>query len=116
MEIPVYSLPEILMEKIRAFYQRSYKAPWNFCDVWYLLNNTSFENWESISTMLQNKCAIKNKVLDTSIFKSDAIFKVVSTAWDKSIAHHLPQDKLPDINEVWAYLQKSLFTGFLKLK
>ena len=114
IEIPVYSLTEILMEKVRAFYQRSYKAPRDFYDVWYLLNNVSFENWGTISIMLQKKCALKNKVLDTSIFKDEAIFKTVSTSWNRSIAHHLPNDKLPDINEVWAYLKESLFTEFLK--
>ena len=114
MEIPVYSLTEILMEKIRAFYQRSYKAPRDFFDVWYLLNNVSFENWESISSMLQKKCTFKNKVLDTSIFNDDAIFKTVSSSWENSIAHHLPQHQLPDIHEVWAYLKENLFYQFIK--
>lgn len=115
LKIPAYSLTEILLEKVRAFYQRSYKAPRDFYDVWYLLNNASFENWESISIMFQEKCAIKNKVPDTSIFKDDAIFKTVSTSWNRSIAHHLPHDKLPDINEVWAYLSNHLFKKFLNM-
>ena len=90
-KIPVYPLTEILMEKVRAFYQRSYKAPRDFYDVWYLLNNVSFENWEGISIMLQKKCASKNKIIDTSIFSDAAILKSVSKSWNSSIAHHLPQ-------------------------
>ena len=115
-EIPVYSLTEILMEKVRAFYQRSYKAPRDFYDVWYLLNNVSFENWESISAMLQKKCAFKNKVIDTSIFRDEAILKLVSRSWNSSIAHHLPQHKLPELNEVWTYLNEHLFVKFLQLE
>lgn len=114
LQIPVYSLKEILMEKIRAFYQRSYKAPRDFYDVWYLLNNFPFDDWRGIFTMLQKKCALKRKIVDTSIFKDAAVFKTVSNSWNKSIAHHLPKDKLPDINEVWTYLDKSLFPEFLK--
>ena len=115
-DIPVYSLTEILMEKIRAFFQRSYKAPRDFFDVWYLLNTVSFENQDLISTMLQKKCAIKNKVLDPSLFKNQDIFKTVSTAWTRSIAHHLPKNKLPDIHEVWTYLDEHLFYEFLKME
>ena len=116
LEIPVYSLTEILMEKVRAFYQRSYKAPRDFYDVWYLLNNVSFNDWESISRMLHKKCAIKNKTIDTLIFSDEAVLKSVSKSWNSSIAHHLPQDKLPEFNEVWAYLSEVLFVKYLQLE
>lgn len=116
IKIPVYSLTEILMEKIRAFFQRNYNAPRDYFDVWYLLNNVSFENQEEISAMLQEKCLLKNVKIDTTIFKNEAIFKIVSTAWHRSIAHHLPKTKLPDIREVWLYLDKTLFPEFLKIK
>ena len=104
------------MEKIRAFYQRSYKAPRDFYDVWYLLNNVSFENWEGISIMLQKKCAFKNKEIDTTIFNDAAILKSVSKSWNSSIAHHLPQHKLPELNEVWAYLREYLFVKFIQFR
>lgn len=115
-EIPVYSLSEILTEKIRAFYQRSYKAPRDFYDVWYLLNHIEFDDWENIGTILQQKCAIKNKIIDTTIFNDETIFKSVSKSWNSSIAHHLSQHKLPEFNEVWAYLSKHLFVEFLQME
>lgn len=114
-EIPVYSLAEILTEKIRAFYQRSYKAPRDFYDVWYLLNHVQFEDWENIGTILQKKCALKNKKIDTRIFSDEAILKSVSNSWNRSIAHHLPQHKLPELNKVWDYLSEHLFVKFLQI-
>ncbi len=51
--IPVYSLEEILTEKVRSFFQRSYKAPRDFYDVWYLLQNYEFADWEKISQILK---------------------------------------------------------------
>lgn len=115
IKIPVYSLTEMLIEKIRAFFQRSYKAPRDFFDVWYLLNNVTFDNRDVIYEMLQKKCALKNKAIDTSLFKDQQVYKTVSVAWNRSIAHHLPQNKLPDINEVWSYLDNNLFEKFLKI-
>ncbi len=114
--IPVYSLSEILTEKVRAFYQRSYKAPRDFYDVWYLLNHFQFDDWENIGAILQQKCAMKNKIIDTAIFNDETIFKSVSKSWNSSIAHHLPQHTLPELNEVWAYLSEHLFVRFLKIE
>lgn len=115
-EIPVYSLSEILTEKIRAFYQRSYKAPRDFYDVWYLLNHVEFDDWENIGTILQQKCAIKNKIIDTAIFNDETIFKSVSKSWNSSIAHHLPQHQLPELEQVWIYLKEHLFVKFLQIE
>jgi len=115
IEIPVYSLTEVLTEKVRAFFQRNYKAPRDYFDVWYLLKNVSFEDYKVISVMLQKKCELKNVIIDTSIFENEDTFKTVSMAWDRSIAYHLPINKLPDINEVWKYLGDNLFSEFLKL-
>lgn len=114
--IPIYSLNEILTEKVRAFYQRSYKAPRDFYDVWYILNNVEFDDWENIGTILQQKCAIKNKIIDTTIFSDETILKSVSKSWGSSIAHHLPQHHLPELNEVWNYLSEHLFVKFIQIE
>lgn len=66
--------------------------------------------------MLQKKCASKNKAIDASLFKDQQVYKTVSVAWNGSIAHHLPQNKLPDINEVWSYLDNNLFEKFFNYK
>lgn len=114
VKIPVYSLEEILTEKIRAFYQRNYKAPRDYYDVWYLLNHVQFNDWNNIEKILKRKCTIKNKTIDTEIFNNEAVFKSISNSWNNSIAHHLPSHQLPELKEVWEYLKNNLFERFLK--
>lgn len=104
-----------MIEKVRAFYQRSYKAPRDFYDAWYLLNHVQFDDLKNITKMLQKKCAIKNKTIDATIFDNEAILKSVSKSWGSSIAHHLPQQHLPEFDEVWHYLRRHLFVEFLQL-
>ncbi len=113
--IPVYSMEEILTEKIRAFYQRSYKAPRDFYDVWYLLNHADFQNWEHLSNQLKVKCAVKNILIDTQLFESEQVYEIVSQSWNKSIAHHLFKEHLPDFEKVWTFLKSSLFVKYFSL-
>lgn len=112
--IPTYSLEEILTEKIRAFYQRSYNAPRDYYDVWYLLNNVLFDNWETIKNLLRKKCELKKVVINPNIFSDKEIKKNVSKAWKNSIAHHLPEETVPDFEYVWSFLSSNLFVVLLK--
>lgn len=114
-KIATYSLEEILTEKIRSFYQRSYKAPRDFYDVWYLLNSVPFEDWSAISVVLERKCAIKNKIIDTTLFKNEAVLKSLSISWDRSIVHHFSAEKLPALQEIWNYLDENLFEKYIKV-
>lgn len=114
-KIPAYALEEILTEKVRAFYQRSYKAPRDFYDVWYLLQNNTFNNWDQISNILKEKCKLKNVVVNPELFLQDDIKKTVSISWQQSIAHHLSPSQLPAFEEVWNFLKEHLFTIYLKL-
>lgn len=113
--VPIYNLEEILIEKIRAFYQRSYKAPRDFYDVWYLLMNHKFENWSEITKRLNIKCELKNKIIDTNLFDDEKAFGNLSRSWERSIAHHLPAKSLPEFEEVWNFLRETLFRKYLKL-
>ncbi len=113
--IPVYALEEILTEKVRAFYQRSYKAPRDFYDVWYLLQNHTFEDWEKISQILKEKCRLKNKDINPLLFSNEEILKTVSKSWNQSIAHHLSSKQLPEFKEIWGFLREKLFTVYLKI-
>ena len=114
--IPVYALEEILTEKIRSFFQRSYKAPRDFYDVWNLLNNVEFDDWEKIKENLKSKCAQKSKEINARLFEDTQVYNTVSKSWHSSIVHHLPANQLPSFEEVWNYLKSNLFTQFLKLK
>lgn len=113
IRIPIYSLTETLTEKIRAFYQRSYDAPRDYYDVWYLLNHNNFQNWSEIFKILEEKCLVKNIEIDTSIFSDKKKFHIVTTAWESSLGRHLNLNKLPKSEVVWAYLDKTLFSKLL---
>jgi len=44
--IPIYSINEVLAEKIRALIQRSYTAPRDYFDIWYLSENIENIDWQ----------------------------------------------------------------------
>jgi predicted nucleotidyltransferase component of viral defense system len=46
--MPRYKIEEVLSEKIRALIQRSYTAPIDYYDIWYLSNNFPNLNWKII--------------------------------------------------------------------
>lgn len=107
--IPVYSLEEVLTEKVRAFYQRSYKAPRDFYDVWYLLNHHQFKNWSQIKETLLIKCKMKEITIDKEIFNDLKAYNTVKRSWARSLDHHLAVDSLITVDEVWEYLKNNLF-------
>lgn len=47
--VPCYSINEVLAEKLRALIQRSYTAPRDFYDIWYLSNNVSDIDWKVVT-------------------------------------------------------------------
>ena len=44
--IPIYNIHEVLAEKIRALIQRSYTAPRDYYDIWYLSKHISAIDWK----------------------------------------------------------------------
>ena len=95
--IPCYKIEEVLAEKLRALIQRSYTAPRDYYDIWYLSNNFPDLDWESIVVAFHKKMRFKNLEF-TGIEqlinpKSD---KALKGAWKNSLGHQIQQDKLPD--------------------
>ena len=95
--IPCYKIEEVLAEKLRALIQRSYTAPRDYYDIWYLSNNFPDLDWKSIVVAFHKKMKFKNLEF-TGIEqlinpKSDKALKV---AWKNSLGHQIQQDKLPD--------------------
>ena len=95
--IPCYKIEEVLAEKLRALIQRSYTAPRDYYDIWYLSNNFPDLDWESIVVAFHKKMKFKNLEF-TGIEqlinpKSD---KALKGAWKNSLGHQIQQDKLPD--------------------
>ncbi len=106
---PVYSLEEVLVEKVRAFFQRSYKAPRDFYDVWYLMNHNDFNEWNKIREALLVKCGLKNITVNRALFDDIKIYESVEKSWLRSLVHHLSAENLVKFEEVWSYLNLHLF-------
>ena len=95
--IPCYKIEEVLAEKLRALIQRSYTAPRDYYDIWYLSNNFPDLDWKSIVDAFHKKMKFKNLEF-TGIEqlinpKSD---KALKGAWKNSLGHQIQPDKLPD--------------------
>jgi predicted nucleotidyltransferase component of viral defense system len=48
INIPVYGIHEVLAEKIRALIQRSYTAPRDYYDIWYLSRYMENIDWQAV--------------------------------------------------------------------
>lgn len=95
--VPCYKIEEVLSEKIRALIQRSYTAPRDYYDIWYLSNNFPDLNWTLIVDAFYKKMKFKNIELtgiDQLInAKRD---KALKGAWKNSLGHQIQPDKLPE--------------------
>lgn len=114
--IPCYKIEEVLAEKLRALIQRSYTAPRDYYDIWYLSNNFPNLDWKSIIDAFNKKMKFKNLEF-TGIEqlinpKSD---KALKGAWKNSLGHQIQPDKLPDYETVRANLL-NLFEIIFKQK
>jgi predicted nucleotidyltransferase component of viral defense system len=91
-QIKVYSLEEIMAEKIRSLFERT--RPRDIYDVWYL--HKRIQN-EKILKILYDKCRFKKVQLDLSSLeerKSD-----FANAWQSSLRNQIKE--LPDFNHVY---------------
>lgn len=94
--IPCYAIEEVLAEKMRALIQRSYTAPRDYYDIWYLFQNVSDLNWPKIVEAFHKKMAFKGhtfKSIEQLINPEND--KQLSAAWKNSMAHQIPGG-LPD--------------------
>lgn len=91
IEIPCYSLREVLAEKLRALIQRSYTAPRDFYDIWYLANNQSTINWKEITDAFHVKMKFKNLEFEgIHQMIDESKDKRVKAGWQNSLAHQIP--------------------------
>lgn len=111
--IPCYKIEEVLSEKIRALIQRSYTAPRDYYDIWYLSNNFPDLNWTLIVEAFYKKMKFKNiefTGVDQLInAKSD---KALKGAWKNSLEHQIKKEKLPEyaiVRENLLQLFESIF-------
>lgn len=95
-KIPCYNLKEVISEKLRALIQRSYSAPRDYYDIWYLSNNLTDIQWPVIVEAFYEKMKFKNlEFTGIDQFINDDVDKKLKGAWKNSLAHQIPNEKLP---------------------
>jgi predicted nucleotidyltransferase component of viral defense system len=111
--IPCYSIHEVLAEKLRALIQRSYTAPRDFYDIWYLSQNVSELKWSEIVKAFHKKMKFKNiefTGIDQIINPEND--KQLMAAWNNSLAHQIPGDNFPEYGTVRDEIKRLLTEYF----
>ncbi|MCK4749004.1 MAG: nucleotidyl transferase AbiEii/AbiGii toxin family protein, partial [Bacteroidales bacterium] len=112
LKVPAYNELEIITEKIRSLVQRSYNAPRDYYDIWYLLQKSVFDE-KKIKEGLLEKMAIKGiDFVNVDQFFPNENIRAVLIGWEQSLRNQIPGD-LPDFKMVEAdlrELQNRIFT------
>ncbi|MEK6482054.1 nucleotidyl transferase AbiEii/AbiGii toxin family protein [Catalinimonas sp. 4WD22] len=111
--IPCYSLQEVLAEKLRSLIQRSYTAPRDFYDIWYLSQNVANLNWTEIVEAFYQKMKFKGlEFTGNDQMINEDNDRRLQAAWNNSLAHQIPGQDFPDyqlVKEDLLLLFKDLF-------
>ena len=109
--IPIYSINEVLSEKIRALIQRSYTAPRDYFDIWCLSKNVGNIDWNEVVRGFQQKIEYKNLIFSgIEQIINNRNDKILKSAWKNSLEHQVGKGQLPKYEEVQSDLW-SLFTN-----
>ncbi len=105
--ILVYSLDEIMLEKLRSIIQRGKSR--DYFDVWMLLNKNTFDK-DKIKDIFIEKCKFKNIKPDYELFFEDTKLNEARDFWEKGLARLMKE--VPVFDTILADLRKEL--EFLK--
>jgi len=95
--IPIYSINEVLAEKLRALIQRSYTAPRDYFDIWYLSKNIENIDWQEVIECFYKKVAYKNLLFSgVEQLISENNDRILKSAWKNSLEHQIENGKLPE--------------------
>jgi len=99
--IPIYNINEVLAEKIRALIQRSYTAPRDYFDIWYLSKNIENIDWQEVVRGFYKKIEYKNlQFSGIEQFFNENNDKKLKSAWKNSLEHQIENGKLPEYETV----------------
>jgi predicted nucleotidyltransferase component of viral defense system len=105
IQIPCYSISEIISEKFRALLQRSYSAPRDYYDLWHLLQIKNID-WGKITNIFKLKREYKNLVWNGyQSFFDDNKLKSMEAEWKNSLHGHIRDGELPNVKIVLAGLK-----------
>jgi predicted nucleotidyltransferase component of viral defense system len=110
--IPIYSIHEVLAEKIRALFQRSYTAPRDYYDIWYLSKYVDGIDWQSVIQAFYAKTEYKKlQFIGIEQFINAQKDKILKTAWKNSLEHQVAFGNLPD----YATVREDLLSLFRRI-
>jgi predicted nucleotidyltransferase component of viral defense system len=115
-EIPCYSIEEVLAEKLRALIQRSYTAPRDFYDIWYLNKHYPDLDFTKIVEAFHKKMKFKNlefKGIEQLMDEDDD--KKLRASWKNSLAHQIQTEALPEFDTVKNELTNLFSTIFKRI-
>ena len=99
--IPIYNISEVLSEKIRALIQRSYTAPRDYFDIWYLSKHIENIDWQEVVSGFYKKIEYKNLQFSSiEQFINDDNDKPLKSSWKNSLEHQIENGKLPEYETV----------------
>lgn len=105
-----YAIEEVLAEKLRALIQRTYTAPRDYYDIWYLSRENADLDWSLITTAFHRKMVFKNLTFDgPKQLLNERHHKTLTAHWKQTLGHQLPAERLPALSDVLAELN-ALFT------
>lgn len=99
-EIPCYAIEEVLSEKMRSLIQRSYSAPRDLYDLWYLSNHFPGIDYTQIVEAFHRKMAFKGFAFaGIQQLINPENDKQLANAWKNSLTHQVPGE-LPEYETV----------------
>jgi len=106
-----YSITEVVAEKLRALKQRSYTAPRDFYDLYYLTQEFTKEDWQNIKPIFLKKMKHKNLAYQSSNDLIDAS-KLINAerAWKTSIEHQIKKGHQPGAIEIIKSVEEHIKT------
>lgn len=112
LQIPCYSIEEVVAEKMRSLIQRSYTAPRDFYDIWYLSKHFPELGYQPIVDAFFKKLAFKaHTFTGVEQLINPENDKHLKASWKNSLAHQITGE-LPDFvtvkNELLELLKKIL--------
>jgi len=100
-KISCYNLKEVVAEKIRALVQRSYAAPRDYYDIYNLKNSFKEEEWKEIKSAFLSKMEFKGlEYKNVEQLINLRSINIIKTAWESSLKHQIPEEDLPNVDEV----------------
>ena len=101
--IMVYTLREIMAEKIRSIMQRGYSR--DYYDVWRLVKESQFDKQE-IKSLLVRKCELKGIAYEPNVLFDKTRLEEANVHWSGGLSHLVKE--LPDFDKVISELRVNL--------